>query len=173
MEEIQNPQATQHRFDQLTRRPLTHRECIELEHASHFIPYLKHLEKTIGREKVIESLREFAFHRIKEFADDIVKTKGKNDLSVFKELFSPANSDLWDILTIQVIESTEKTFKVKVTECLLAEVFRKAGAAEYGSTVLCCDVLFTRLLNPQIGLDLEGTLMEGKSYCLYHWYVKP
>src|SRR5512136_822444 len=105
-----------------TKCPLTHRERIELEYASHFIPYLKFLGQAIGHEKVIESLREFAFHGVKEFADEIVKTKGKNDLSVFKEIFSPANPDLWDILTIEVIESTEETFQVKVTECLLAQV---------------------------------------------------
>lgn len=173
MEKIQNPQATQHRFDQPTKHPLTYRERVEAEYASTFIPYLKILEKAIGHERVIESLQEFAFHGVKEFADDIVKAKGKNDLSVFKEIFSPANPDLWDILTIEVVESTDETFKVKVTECLLAEVFRKAGAADYGSTVLCCDILFTRLVNPQIGLDLEGTIMEGKPCCMYRWYVKP
>jgi hypothetical protein len=60
----------------------------------------------------------------------------------------------------------------KAAECLLAEVFRKADAADYGSTFLCWDVLFTRLVNPQIGLDLEGTLMQGKPCCHYRWFVK-
>jgi hypothetical protein len=173
MEKIQNPQTTQHRFDQPMKCPLTYRERVELEYASHFIPYLKLLEKAIGHKKVIESLREFAFHGVKEYADYIVKAKGKNDLSLFKEIFSPANPSLWDILTMEVVESTEETFEVRVTECLLAEVFRKAGVADYGSTVLCCDILFTRLVNPQIGLDLEGTIMEGKPCCMYRWYVKP
>ena len=58
---------------------------------------------------MLESLREFAFQRVKDFAEQIVKTKGKNDLSVFKEIFSPANPDLWDILTIEVVEGTEET----------------------------------------------------------------
>ena len=161
-----------HRFDQPMQCARTRRAHIELEYASQFIPFLKHLEQTMGRDQVIASLREFAFHNVKQFADEIVKTKGKNDLSVFKEIFSPANPDLWNILTIQVVESTEKVFAIQVTECLLAQVFRNAGVAEYGSTALCCDVLFTRFVNPQIGLDLEGTLMEGKPSCAYRWYVK-
>jgi hypothetical protein len=173
MEKIQNPQTTQHRFDQPVKCPLTYREHVELEYASQFIPYLKFLEKAIGREKVIESLREFAFHGVKEYAEYVVKTKGKNDLSVFKEIFSSANPSLMEHLTVEVVESTEETFQLRVTECLLAEVFRKAGAADYGSAALCCDVLFTRLVNPQIGLDLEGTIMEGKPCCMYRWYVKP
>lgn len=163
----------QHRFDQPMPRAPTWREHVELEYALQFIPFLKHLEKTLGRDKVIESLREFAFQGVKQFADEVVKTKGKNDLSVFKEIFSPANPDLWNILTIRVIESTEQVFAIQVTECLLAQVFRSACAAEYGSTALCCDVLFTQFVNPQIGLDLDGTLMEGKPSCTYRWYVKP
>ncbi len=42
----------------------------------------------------------------------------------------------------------------------------------YGSSLLCRDLLFTRLVSPQIELDLEGTLMEGKPSCVYRWQVK-
>ena len=173
MKEKQNPQVPQHRFDRPMECPLTHRERLELEFGTHFIPYLKSLGKAIGRYRVIESLQGLAFDRVKEFAEQVVKEKGKNDLSVFKEIFSPANPGLWDTMTVEVLKSTDETFEIKVTECLLAEVFRKAGAADYGSAFLCCDVLFTQLVNPQIALDLQGTLMEGKPCCHYRWYVKP
>ena len=172
MEKMENPHTTQHRFDQPVKHPLTYRERVELEYASTFIPYLKVLEKMIGHEKVIESLREFAFHGVKEYADYIVKTKEKNDLSVFKEIFSFANTSLCEVLTMETLESTEETLQVRVTECLLAEVFRKAGAADYGTAYLCCDILFTNLINPQIGLDLEGTIMQGNLCCLHRWYVR-
>jgi len=170
MVQPQNPSTAQHRFDQSTL--ITHRARVELEYAAQFIPFLKHLEKTLGHDRVIELLREFAFHNVKQFADEIVKTKARNDLSVFKEIFSPANPDLWNILTIQVIESTDHVFAIQVTECLLAQVFRQAGVAAFGATALCCDALFTQFVNPQIGLDLAGTLMEGKPSCTYRWYVK-
>ena len=161
-----------HRFDQPAQCPLTYRERAELKYASQFIPFLKFLEKTLGHEKVIKFLQEFASQGVKEYAEYVVKTKGKNDLSVFKEIFSSANPNLLDLLTVEVVEDTDETFKIKVTECLMAEVFRKAGVADYGSAALCCDVLFTHFVNPQIGLNLEGTLMEGKPCCIYHWYVK-
>jgi hypothetical protein len=173
MENIENPQATQHRFDQPLRRPLTYRERTELQYTSHFIPYLKFLEKAIGHEQVIKSLQELAYQGVKEFAEDIVKAAGKNDLSVIREIFSPANPNLSQSLTMEVLESTEDAYVVNVTECLLAEVFRQAGAADYGCAYVCCDILFTRLVNPQIGLDLDGTIMEGKPCCLHRWYVKP
>jgi len=173
MDKIQNQLSTQHKFDQPIKHPLTNRDWIELEYASHFIPYLKILEKAIGHEQVIKSLQELAFPGVKEYAEHVVKVAGKNDLSIFKEIYSSANPSLCDILTMEVVESTEKTYEVRVTECLLAEVFRKAGVADYGYAYVCNDILLTRLVNPQIGLDLEGTIMEGKPCCMHRWYIKP
>ena len=173
MEKTQNSEAVQPKFDQPLKGLLTYRERTELEYAAHFIPYLKFLEQTLGREQVIQSLQELAFQGVKAYAEEVVKSAGKNDLSVIKEIYSPTNAGLCEVLTMEVVESTEETYVVNVTECLLAEVFRKAGAADYGYAYVCCDVLFTRLINPQIGLDLDGTIMEGKPCCLHCWHVKP
>jgi hypothetical protein len=172
MEKKQDLQATPHRFDRPVACPLTWRKRTEIEYASHFIPFLKHLEGALGKEKVVELLREMSLQGLKEFADKTVKTFGGNDLSLFKKIFDPDNPDLQAIMTMQVIESTETTYTVNVSECLLAEVFRKAGAAEYGDACLCLDVPFTTLVNPHIGLDLDGTLMLGDSGCLHRFYVK-
>jgi hypothetical protein len=131
------------------------------------------LEKAIGHEQVIKSLQELAYHEAKEYAEHIVKAKGENDLSFFKEIYNPSDPILKDILTMEVVEDTEETYVVNVTECLWAEVFRKAGAADYGYAAVCSDVLFTSLVNPQIGLDLEGTIMEEKPCCLHRYYIKP
>jgi hypothetical protein len=56
-------------------------------------------------------------------------------------------------------QETKEIFEVKVIECLLAEVFLKAGVGDYGYAAVCSDVLLTKLVNPQIILDLEGILM--------------
>jgi len=169
----ENHSTDPHKFDKPMSRPLTRRERFELEYVSHFIPYLKILEKMIGRDKVIESLQELAYREAKEYAEYIVKRAGKNDLSIFKEIYGPMNPDLLDILTMEVVKSTEDTYDVRVTECLWAEIFRKAGVANYGYAAVCSDILFTRLVNPQVGLDLEGTIMEGKSCCMHRYYIKP
>jgi len=172
MEKTHGHQAIPHRFDQPVKPPITYRERVELQYASHFIPLLKNLEKAIGHEQVIKLLQEIAYQGVKAYAEEIVEAAGKNDLSIFKEIFSPANPGLSEVLTMEVVESTEETYVVNVTECLLAEVFRKAGAADYGTAYLCCDILFTNLINPQIGLDLEGTIMQGNLCCLHRWYVR-
>jgi hypothetical protein len=166
------PPSSFHKFDQPLKKPLTYRERTELQYSAHFIPFLKFLEKAIGHEQVIEYLQEMAFQGIKEYAEEILTAAGKNDLSVIKEIFSPENPNFSGTLTMQVLESTENTYVVDVTECLLAQVFRQADAADYGSAYLCCDVLFTQLINPDIALDLGKTLMDGSPSCLHRWHVK-
>ncbi len=166
------PDAPQHRFDLPIGQSLSYRDRVELQYASSLIPYLKTLEQTVGREKVIESLRTFSDRGVRQFAEQVVREKGKNDLSVFKEIFSPSNPGLWSILTVDILKDTEEAFEIRVYECLLAEVFRSAGAEAYGSALLCRDVLFTHLVNPEIKLHLDGTLMVGKPCCTYRWCVK-
>jgi hypothetical protein len=163
-----------HKFDLPMKVPLTYRKRFELEYASHFIPYLELLEKEISREKVIESLHKLALHEAEEYAEYVVKTKGKNDLSVFKEDYSPTTPGMSDILTIEVLEDTEEAYGIKITECLWAEVFRNAGVADYGYAAVCYgDVPFARCINPKIDLDLEGTIMEGKPFCRLRYFIKP
>lgn len=172
MDKTRNPPPTLQRFDQPLKRPLTYRERAELEYTAHFIHYLKFLEQTLGHEKVIQTLQEFAFQGVRAYAEKVVKSAGKNDLSVIKGIFNPTNPALGEVLTMEVLESTEDTYVVNVTGCLLAEVFRKAGAADYGYTYLCCDALFTQFINPQIDLDLDGTIMQGYPCCLHRWVVR-
>lgn len=162
-----------HKFDKPMSRPLTYRQRFELEYGSHFIPYLKILEQEIGREKVIETLRKLALQEAEEYARHVVKTKGKNDLSIFKEDYSPDAPVFNEIMTIEVLENTETVYEIKISECLWAEVFRKAGLADYGHAVVCFgDVPFASCVNPQIDLELEGTIMEGKPFCKLRYFVK-
>lgn len=88
MEKMRFPQTISHKFDRLLDRPLTFRERYQIEFASHFIPYLKILEKTIGHEQVVKSLQELAFQEAKEVAEQMVIAVGKNDLSFFKEIYN-------------------------------------------------------------------------------------
>lgn len=173
MEKVQDPQAAPHKFDKPMGRPLTYRERFELEYASHFIPYLKLLEKEIGHERVIQSLQKLALHEAREYAEHVVKTKGKNDLSVFKEDYGPATPGMSDILSIEVTENTDEAYEIKITECLWAEIFRKAGIADFGHAAVCYgDVPFARFINPQIDLNLDGTIMEGKPFCKLRYFIK-
>lgn len=162
-----------HKFDQPMTRPLTYRERFRLEYASHFIPFLKLLEQEIGREPVIQSLQQLALQEAEEYARYIVQTKGKNDLSVFKENYGPTTPGISDVLTIEVTEESDTVYEIKISECLWASVFRENDAAHLGYAAVCCgDAPFARFVNPHIDLDLDGTIMEGKPSCRLRYYVK-
>lgn len=164
---------TVHKFDRQMKRPLTHRERFDLEYASHFIPLLKILAEDIGHEAVIEYLLKLAIQEAEEYAAYVVESKGKNDLTVFKEDYSPTTPGISDILTIEVVEDSDDAYTIEITECIWAEVFREAGMAEFGHAAVCCgDVPFAECINPQITLDLEGTLMEGKEACRLRYYYR-
>jgi hypothetical protein len=163
-----------HPFDKPMSRPLTYRERFEAEYALHFIPYLKILEQEVGHEQIIETLHKLALQEAEEYARYVVEAKGKNDLSVFKEDYSPTTPGMSDILAIEVMEDTDEVYKIRVTECLWAETFRKAGAADYGHAAVCFgDIPFARCVNSQIDLELDGTIMEGKPSCILRYFVKP
>ena len=170
----ENHSTDRHKFDKPMSRLLTYRQRFELEYASHFIPYLKLLEQEIGRDKVVETLHKLALQEAEEYARYVVTTKGKNNLSVFKEDYSPETPVFNDIMTIEVLENTETAYEIKITECLWAEVFRKADVAEYGHALVCSgDVPFARCVNSQIDLELDGTIMEGEPFCKLRYFVRP
>lgn len=165
--------TSNHKFDKPTSRPLTYRERFELEYASHLIPYLKILEKEIGHEKVIETLQKLALQEAEDYARYVVEAKGKNDLSVFKEDYNPEAPGFKEVMTIEVLENTEEAYEIRISECLWAEVFRKAGMADYGRAVVCSgDVPFAHCINSQIDLDLDGTIMEGMPFCRLRYFNK-
>jgi hypothetical protein len=167
------PAAPAHKFDKASGRVLTYRQRFREQYAAHFIPYVKVLERMLGHATVIRTLNEFCRVESEEYAKHVVKAKGKNDLSVFKEDYSPSTPGMNDMLTMEVLEDTEKAWAIKITECLWAKTFLDAGAAQYGYAAVCAgDVLFARAVNPAIDLDLKGTIMEGKPSCVLRYYVK-
>ncbi len=171
--QIKQPGPAPHKFDKPVGRPLTYLQRMREQYASHFIPYLRVLERSIGRAKVIETLNELSLVEAAEYAKQVVKEKGKNDLTVFKEDYSPTTPGISDMLTIEVLENTDKVWAIKITECVWAKAFQDADAAHYGVAAVCAgDVPFARAVNPKIDLDLKGTIMEGKPACILRYYVK-
>ena len=166
------PQPPRHKFDEPLGRQLTYRQRFEIEYGEHFIPYLKILEKEIGRAKLLESLKKLALSEAREYAD-LVRAHEKADLSVFKRHFSPTTPGMKNMITVEVLEDSDKVYEIRITECLWATVFREADAAAYGFAAVCSgDAPFARFVGPDLDMDLQGTLMEGKPFCILRYHVK-
>ncbi len=161
-----------HKFDWPMSHALTYRQKFKLEYAEHLIPYLKILEKEIGRDQVIETLKTLAVQEASRYAEE-VRAQGLNNLDVFRKSYNPDAPGYKEILTIEVLEDTETVYEIKITECIWAQVFREAGAADYGLAAVCAgDVPFARFVNPNIDCELTGTCMEGKPFCILRYFVK-
>jgi len=157
-----------HKFDLPMRRPLTYREFMTVQYAYHFIPFLRILEKDIGHERVIEILQKFSLWEAETGAQETVQARGKNDLSIFKEDYNPQTPSL----TTEVLEDSERVWRIKITECLWARVWSDANAADLGYAAVCAgDTPYAGFINPKIALELQGTIMEGKPHCIlrYHY----
>jgi len=167
------PQDDEHKFNRRMTMPLTWKQYFETEYVSHFIPYLKILEQELGKERVISSLKTLAAQEAERFARDFVEAKGRNDLSVFK-YYGPDTPGIKDILTIRVVEDTERAYEIEITECLWAKIFRDADAADFGAAAVCSgDVPFARSVNPNVDLDLRGTIMQGEPTCRLRYFTEP
>jgi len=157
-----------HKFDKPFDRPLTRRQVTELQFRI-YISLAKTLETRLGKAEATrileESTKENMFNAGKAFA----QRQGNNSFASFVGLFkNPMNMNN---LVMEIIEDTENAFEIKITECLVAEVFKKANALEMGNAAVCIgDFATAEGYNPKIKLIRDKTLTLGFPYC-NHRYV--
>jgi hypothetical protein len=77
-------------------------------------------------------------------------------------------------LTSQRIERTPKSYEMKITECLWAQTFREAHAADLGFATICYqDEAMAAAFDPRLKLTRTKTLMKGrtKPYQAFNGYA--
>ena len=166
-----NPEPTLadgHKFDQPMGRMLTYRENLTTRY-SEFIKTMQSLEKEWGKEKVLAFLKKLAEGKGTKRAQRQLKKSTDISLDTFtKFLDSPSFEKT---LTFEYTEKTETACEIKVTECIWAEVFKKAGAGEIGYASVCYgDYSHCQNFNPKLKMIRDKTLMQGDAYC-NHRYV--
>ena len=76
-------------------------------------------------------------------------------------------------LTMEIVEDDEKTFEVKVTECIWAETFLEAEAGDIGFALVCYgDYAWAEGFNRQIKMVRDKTLMQGHDLCNHRYIWK-
>ena len=74
---------------------------------------------------------------------------------------------------MEVVEDTDAAFEIKVTECLWAQTFRKADAADLGAACICHpDYAAIEAFNPDYEMVRDKTLMEGHDCCNHRYRRK-
>lgn len=161
-------QSSTHKFDKPYDRPFTVRQLTELQYRN-YIHLAKALEKSLGKEEstrlLEESTKEMAANIGKAFA----QRQGNNEFANFIGTFK--NPAFTGNLVLEIIEDTDRAFEIKVTECLIAETFKRANVLEMGNAAVCIgDFAMAEGFNPKIKLIRDKTLTLGFPYC-NHRYV--
>ena len=158
----------QHKFDQLMDKTLTYRENMTNRY-SEFIKTMHSLKKEWGEENTLAFLKKQAEKKgIRRGQNQLQKSRDNSFASFVKFLDSPLFENT---LSFEYTEKSDHVCEIKVTECLWAEVFKKAGAGDLGYASVCFgDYSHCQNFNPKIKMVRDKTLMQGDAYC-NHRYV--
>lgn len=125
----------------------------------------------VGKEKTIELLKQHAYNRAKRNGERYRQRKGTNDFETFKTRFIGPGSYSESLIEASVVENTAAVIEIKVTECIISEIWRQMNAGEFGHAYQCWgDYCWQDGYNPKIKLIRDKTLMQGDDYC-NHRYV--
>ena len=157
-----------HKFDQDIEHQLTLMQYFQIRYGE-YIKLAKALEKKMGKEKLLEFLKENTREEMLNYGRTQAKGSPDNSFAAYVDTFRSAAYD--KSLTKEVKEDTETVFELKVTECIWAAVFRKAGAGDIGYAAVCYgDYAWAEGFNPKIKMIRDKTLMQGHD-CCNHRYV--
>ena len=109
----------------------------------------------LGKDKVIEVLKQHAYNRAKGNGERYRKRKGTNDFETFKTRFIGPGSYSDSLIEAEVVENSPRALEIKVTECVIAEIWVKMDAGEYGHAYNCWD-----LTSPKLHLYEEHRFQE-------------
>jgi hypothetical protein len=162
-------QEPPHRWDVPVDPAPTLRQ-LEVARIRRFLQFSEYLADRMGRESLLETLRDFQSRSNVEQAKAVVARRGSNDFNDFKAFYDPGIPALARIVTMEVVESTDTVYEWRITECINADPFLRANAADIGYASACHgDYAFAEAFNPSIKLTRDKTLMQGDAYCNHRY----
>ena len=167
----------QHKF--LEDSGLTMSEAFRFAFQWTYIPLMKEIAARIGREKLVEMIKEatgvYWGQLARNYAQRIQK-RGLDDFLGWDTLGAliedaERRQSFWSYgLTSQRIEHTPKSYEIKITECLWAQTFREVNAADLGFATICYgDEAMAAAFDPRLKLTRTSTLMNGDDSCHFRW----
>jgi len=167
-EEKEKSSDEKHKFDKPFEGKLSNRQFYNVRYRE-YIRLTKALEKEMGKEKLIEFLKNYTKNNMMNYGQSHAKRSPDNTFATYIKTFK--NPRYENSLTMEIIEGTEKTFELKVTECIWATTFLNAKAGDIGYASVCFgDYAWAEGFNPNIKMIRDKTLMQGHE-CCNHRYV--
>lgn len=167
-EDGKSPEAP-HPFDAEFPGKMTYRQVIGAGYRD-FIQLAKAMQAEKGNDDTLEFLKKTSSKRMFGYGQAQAAQSEDKGLRSYTEQFRDRDR-YRNTLVMEIVEDTDQAFELKVTECLWADVFRKAEAADIGFAWVChADYAWARGFNPKIELVRDKTLMQGAPIC-NHRYV--
>jgi hypothetical protein len=168
MVDSEAPPRAQHKFEREIK--LTTRQ-LWADRGRNSIVLINTFADAIGKEKTIELLKQHAYNRAKRNGERYRQRKGTNDFETFKTRFIGPGSYSDSLIEASVVENSDTAIEIKVTECVISEIWRKMNAGDFGHAYQCWgDHCWQDGYNTKIKLIRDKTLMQGHDYC-NHRYV--
>ena len=151
---------------------MSFKQVYEFACTERFIPFMRNLASQIGYDEFMEMLRIAAAETAAEQSKKQAGMQPRNDLATFAAALKEQEGRLRNVLTIEIVEDTSTAFETKITECIWAEVFGEANAADIGYAAICHpDFAAARAFNPTLKLIRTKTLMQGHDCCNHRWVM--
>lgn len=134
-------------------------------------PLLKAFAAELGRERVVEILRQTIINLAQEQGEQLAQGQGGDSLAHFADSLKYWVKD--DALQIEVLTQTEEHFDFNVTRCRYAEMYQALGIPELGDVLSCNrDFALIQGFNPAVTLTRTQTIMEGAAHCDFRYALK-
>jgi len=133
------------------------------------IPVLQILARDFGRDKLVQELTKASAENASQMISAVAKDLPKRDMKAFAGLMDRmmASAPFNKAITYDVLESSDKVYEEKVTQCLPAILWREANAADLGYALECSSAdAQAKAFNPKMKGEIFKSLMKGDSFCL-------
>ncbi len=159
----------QHKFDVPEDLSLSPRQQAAMMNRS-AIELIKTLQEELDEAELIRLLNLNSAKWGKQVGERQRAQSPDTSFQTFVQVFRPPN--FANSLTHEIVEDTEKVFRLRVTECLTAETLRNAGlGGEIGHAAVCnMDYYWPPAFNPNFKMERTKTLMQGHDHC-NHCYM--
>lgn len=159
-----------HKFDVTQSRDLSIKQLTQLQN-SEFFGFINNVKDEIGKDELIRLLKVHSTALGRQTGELQAKNSPDQEFQTFVSTFRPPRYA--QTLTHEIVEDSEDTFELRVTECLWATVYREAGLdGEIGHAAVCnMDYAWPAAFNANFKMERDKTLMQGHDHC-NHKYMK-
>jgi hypothetical protein len=138
-----------------------------------FIRYMKGLQAEIGEERFLSLLKKVGDDLYRDAVKARFEKLAVKDVKALIENFwePTRESRLWGTcMTIDIIKKSQRAGTVKMSDCLVAKVFRENDAGDIGYAAIChADFAVAEVFNPEIRMERNHCLMKGDDFCLFEY----